>query len=168
MSIAIANFEVAESWTITNGSFDSTYTKQGSNAIKLTSTGFNWDANCNYYPPGGLNLSAFADPNNNMSIWVYVDDATKISGVQLTLENTGGVDRFIKSQQTGGWWQNGWNEVTFLATDFSTEGNPSWSTSIAWIKVALAASGAVTVNAWLDWWRIITTGGFVTTNSKNW
>lgn len=146
----IADFENPNDWQ-GEGIIDQAHVSGGKGALKLTSTGFDWKAQSS--SSVNLNLASFKDSNLKMVINVFVDDASKISGIRLDLGDNAS-NFYFAAEQTKGFYKDGWNTVTFKPSAFYDQGPTGWH-SITYIRVNLAANKDSIVNVWVDDWQII-------------
>jgi len=154
--VDIVGFEKgAENWQ--GGSLETDRVKQGKNSLKLTSQGFNWDANSTNAV--NLDLSALTKNNLEMAILVYVDDPAQISGIRLDLGDNN-QQFFYANQQNANFYQQGWNEIRFKPDQFLSQYEPTGWSEIKWLRVNLAAKdNSSTVSAWFDGWKLTNTPG---------
>lgn len=139
----IEGFENVNDWTVggtgATAENDTSTFNEGSQSIKVNAVN-----GVTSYISKNVNLD-FSN-GDGFSLWLYVPDKTKISGISFFLIMSDGT--YSKKSFLG--WITGWNRIVLSKSAFTNSGNESWNNTVVRMKFTLYPVTGENASIYLD------------------
>lgn len=141
----LEGFEDSTEWTASGGTVanDTTYVKQGTNSLKLTSGS---GTNCIATKTIATTVS---DPQS-IYLWVYIEDISQVVSLQVILSPTTDFASYFSKTVSSGNLHEKWNKIMIGRNQWAATGTPDWASEMVRLRVRVNAQTSVSPVVYYD------------------